>query len=108
MAYEMKDGEFQITKGSGEGKPIATIKAKVDGKEHDIAFWRKSFNWGTVVSGNLGQIKSVYCAFLKFTVAAVAYYWRQEIVKQQQKSENKTERPTNSLPTNPNVEDTGI
>jgi len=114
MAYEMKDGEFQITKGSGKGKPIATLKAKVDGKEHDIAFWMKEFNWGTVVSGNFGQIRSIYLTFLKFTVNAVAYYWQQAQEKLQEseqapatgnrKADNLARENTQS----PQVEDDGI
>ena len=79
MAYEMKDGQWNLIRGNNEGKPALSFKIRVGGHDHEIIFWKKSFNWGTSYSGNIEGIKAIYCAFIRFTIIVIKYYMKEKL-----------------------------
>jgi len=59
MAYEKKDGDcvlFENTRRTADNQPIFRGTIVVDGKDHELTFWKKTSKAGnTFFSGNVGK-----------------------------------------------------
>lgn len=107
--YQAKPGDFGLTIGDkGVGFKITTNDGDIEART-----FTKKFNWGTVVNGNANTLKAardIYLRFVKFTVGAVAYYWRMEQEKREKEAHSRQATGNTAASNNQshNVEDTGI